>query len=94
MRPFPLGQDPRDSPKPCPRSLLSKFSITTDGTKGLVIQSAVIEAPDQVEVKACRKDPHLSVVRPPTSVEDLDDAYAASRGRLYLRFKRQTSSSN
>ncbi|GAA5902878.1 transport protein particle complex II subunit TRS130 [Sporobolomyces salmoneus] len=35
-------------------SLLSKFSITTDGMQGLKIKSADLEAPSEVQVKPCR----------------------------------------
>ncbi|BGP56856.1 hypothetical protein JCM8202v2_004489 [Rhodotorula sphaerocarpa] len=37
-------------------SLLSKFSVTTDGTKGLIIKSAEMQAPGSVTVQPCRKD--------------------------------------
>ncbi|KWU42169.1 hypothetical protein RHOSPDRAFT_36290 [Rhodotorula sp. JG-1b] len=36
--------------------LLSKFSVATDGTRGLIVRSAEIQAPDVVHVQACRSD--------------------------------------
>ncbi|TKA56715.1 hypothetical protein B0A53_01910 [Rhodotorula sp. CCFEE 5036] len=36
--------------------LLSKFSVATDGTRGLIVRSAEIQAPDAVHVQACRSD--------------------------------------
>ncbi|GAA5977541.1 hypothetical protein JCM10908_005008 [Rhodotorula pacifica] len=36
--------------------LLSKFSVTTDGTRGLIVKSAEIQAPAAVQVQACRSD--------------------------------------
>lgn len=43
-------------------SLLSKFSVATDGTRGLIVRSAEIQAPDVVHVEACRSDASKVVV--------------------------------
>ena len=43
-------------------SLLSKFSVATDGTRGLIVRSAEIQAPDAVHVQACRSDASKVVV--------------------------------
>lgn len=43
-------------------SLLSKFSVATDGTRGLIVRSAEIQAPDVVPVQACRSDASKVVV--------------------------------
>ena len=44
-------------------SLLSKFSVATDGARGLIVKSAEIQAPDVVHVQACRSDTSKVVVR-------------------------------
>lgn len=43
-------------------SLLSKFSVTSDGIHGLKVKSACINAPSQVTVKPCRSEGHIPVV--------------------------------
>ncbi|GAA5999266.1 transport protein particle complex II subunit TRS130 [Rhodotorula paludigena] len=47
------------------RSLLSKFSVTSDGIHGLKVKSACISAPSQVTVKPCRLEGHAPVVISP-----------------------------
>ncbi|GAA5860671.1 hypothetical protein JCM3774_006246 [Rhodotorula dairenensis] len=45
--------------------LLSKFSVTTDGTRGLIVKSAEIESSEAVIVQACRSDTNRHVTISP-----------------------------
>ena len=56
---------------PGARSLLSKFSVTTDGMHALKVRSARMQAPKEITVKACRPDSDKPVVRPPLTLPSL-----------------------